>query len=277
MKRGKQDILFYGFCYFFLCLFGVLMVYPFIWMLLSTFKESWELYIFPPTLFPKKFTLANYREVLNTVPFSRYYLNSLFVTTCTVISTLFTSSLAGFAFAKYKFRGKRLIFKTLLSGMMIPYPVTIIPLYIMVFSLGLVDTYFALIVTGVAGIFGTFLMRQFILGIPDDLLDAARIDGCSEFGIYWRIILPSLKQPLSALAIFSFMSTWNAFLWPLLVVNRDELRTVQLGIQYFTQQYGSLVHLQLAAAAMGILPILVLYLILQRHFIQGITLTGLKE
>lgn len=246
-------------------------------MLLSTFKESWELYIFPPTLFPKKFTLANYREVLNTVPFSRYYLNSLFVTTCTVISTLFTSSLAGFAFAKYKFRGKRLIFKTLLSGMMIPYPVTIIPLYIMVFSLGLVDTYFALIVTGVAGIFGTFLMRQFILGIPDDLLDAARIDGCSEFGIYWRIILPSLKQPLSALAIFSFMSTWNAFLWPLLVVNRDELRTVQLGIQYFTQQYGSLVHLQLAAAAMGILPILVLYLILQRHFIQGITLTGLKE
>jgi len=277
VKRRKQDMLFYGLCYFFLCLFGVLMVYPFIWMLLSTFKEPWELYIFPPTLFPKKFTLGNYREVLNTVPFFRYYLNSLFVTTCSVISTLFTSSLAGFAFAKYKFRGKQLIFKTLLSGMMIPFPVTIIPLYIMVFSLGLVDTYFALIVTGVASIFGTFLMRQFILGIPDDLLDAARIDGCSEFGIYWRIILPSLKQPLSALAIFSFMSTWNAFLWPLLVVNRDELRTVQLGIQYFTQQYGSLIHLQLAAAAMGILPILMLYLILQRHFIQGITLTGLKE
>lgn len=146
----------------------------------------------------------------------------------------------------------------------------------MVYDLGLVDSYFALIMTGSVSIFGTFLMRQFIVNIPDDLLDAARIDGSSEFGTYVRIILPNLRAPLSALAVFSFMSTWNAFLWPLLVVNDDSHRTVQLGVQFFTQRYGDLIHLQITAAAMAIIPIIVLYLFLQRQFIQGITMTGLK-
>jgi multiple sugar transport system permease protein len=231
---------------------------------------------FPPKFLPDRFTLKNYAEVFSSVPFLRYYLNSILITTVAVTLTLLTSSLAGFAFAKYRFRGRTSIFKTLLGAMMIPFPVTIIPLYIMIYNLGLVDTYLALIITGSVSIFGVFLMRQFIVTIPDDLIDAARIDGCSEFQIFRIIVIPNIRAPLSALAIFSFMATWNAFLWPLLVVNNDEHRTVQLGVQYFTQRYGDLMHLQITAAAMAVIPIVVLYLILQKQFIEGITMTGLK-
>ena len=275
-SRRTSKIFLYTLAYTLLIIFAFIMLMPFVWMLLSTFKDQRELFEFPPKFLPKKFTVINYIEVFKTVPFVRYYLNSLLVTFTSVVLNLFSSSLAGFAFAKYRFKGREIIFKVILGAMMIPFPVTIIPLYIMVYNLGLVDSYFALIMTGSVSIFGTFLMRQFIVNIPDDLLDAARIDGSSEFGTYVRIILPNLRAPLSALAVFSFMSTWNAFLWPLLVVNDDSHRTVQLGVQFFTQRYGDLIHLQITAAAMAIIPIIVLYLFLQRQFIQGITMTGLK-
>jgi multiple sugar transport system permease protein len=275
-SRRTSKVVLYTLAYSLLIIFAFIMLMPFVWMLLSTFKDQRELFEFPPKFLPKRFSLNNYIEVFKTVPFVRYYLNSLLVTFTSVVLNLFSSSLAGFAFAKYRFRGREIIFKVILGAMMIPFPVTIIPLYIMVYDLGLVDSYFALIMTGSVSIFGTFLMRQFIVNIPDDLLDAARIDGSSEFGTYVRIILPNLRAPLSALAVFSFMSTWNAFLWPLLVVNDDSHRTVQLGVQFFTQRYGDLIHLQITAAAMAIIPIIVLYLFLQRQFIQGITMTGLK-
>ncbi len=275
-SRRTSKVVLYTLAYALLIIFAFIMLMPFVWMLLSTFKDQRELFEFPPKFLPKKLTLNNYIEVFKTVPFVRYYLNSLLVTFSSVVLNLFSSSLAGYAFAKYRLKGREIIFKVILGAMMIPFPVTIIPLYIMVYDLGLVDSYFALIITGSVSIFGTFLMRQFIVNIPDDLLDAARIDGSSEFGTYVRIILPNLKAPLSALAVFSFMSTWNAFLWPLLVVNDDSHRTVQLGVQFFTQRYGDLIHLQITAAAMAIIPIIVLYLFLQRQFIQGITMTGLK-
>jgi multiple sugar transport system permease protein len=275
-SRRTSKVVLYTLAYALLIIFAFIMLMPFVWMLLSTFKDQRELFEFPPKFLPKKLTLNNYIEVFKTVPFVRYYLNSLLVTFSSVVLNLFSSSLAGYAFAKYRFKGREIIFKVILGAMMIPFPVTIIPLYIMVYDLGLVDSYFALIITASVSIFGTFLMRQFIVNIPDDLLDAARIDGSSEFGTYVRIILPNLKAPLSALAVFSFMSTWNAFLWPLLVVNDDRHRTVQLGVQFFTQRYGDLIHLQITAAAMAIIPIIVLYLFLQRQFIQGITMTGLK-
>jgi len=275
-SKRKSDLILYSISYTLLIAFSIIMIMPFVWMILSTFKDQSELMRFPPKFLPDKFTLKNYVEVFSSVPFLRYYLNSILITTVAVTLTLLTSSLAGFAFAKYKFRGRNVIFKTLLGAMMIPFPVTIIPLYIMIYNLGLVDTYLALIVTGSVSIFGVFLMRQFIVTIPDDLIDAARIDGCSEFQIYRIIVIPNIRAPLSALAIFSFMSTWNAFLWPLLVVNNDQHRTVQLGVQYFTQRYGDLMHLQITAAAMAVIPIVVVYLLLQKQFIEGITMTGLK-
>jgi len=275
-SKRKTNIIVYSISYTLLIAFSIIMIMPFVWMILSTFKDQSELMRFPPKFLPDKFSLKNYVEVFSSVPFLRYYLNSILITTVAVTLTLLTSSLAGFAFAKYKFRGRNVIFKTLLGAMMIPFPVTIIPLYIMIYNLGLVDTYLALIVTGSVSIFGIFLMRQFIVTIPDDLIDAARIDGCSEFQIFRIIVIPNIRAPLSALAIFSFMGTWNAFLWPLLVVNNDEHRTVQLGVQYFTQRYGDLMHLQITAAAMAVIPIVVLYLLLQKQFIEGITMTGLK-
>lgn len=275
-SKRKTNIIVYSISYTLLIAFSIIMIMPFVWMILSTFKDQSELMRFPPKFLPDRFTLKNYAEVFSSVPFLRYYLNSILITTVAVTLTLLTSSLAGFAFAKYKFKGRNSIFKTLLGAMMIPFPVTIIPLYIMIYNLGLVDTYLALIVTGSVSIFGIFLMRQFIVTIPDDLIDAARIDGCSEFQIFRIIVIPNIRAPLSALAIFSFMATWNAFLWPLLVVNNDEHRTVQLGVQYFTQRYGDLMHLQITAAAMAVIPIVVLYLILQKQFIEGITMTGLK-
>jgi len=276
LSKKVKDRIFYTICYTVLIIFAAGMIVPFVWMALSTFKPQNELMVFPPKFLPENPTLDNYKQVLTTIPFGKFYLNSIFVTTVSVLLVLFTSSLAGFAFAKYEFKGKNIIFKTLLSAMMIPFPVTIIPLYIMIYSLGLVDSYFALIVTGSVSIFGTFLMRQFIIGIPSDLIDAARIDGCSDWMIYVKIILPNIKPVLSALAIFSFMRVWNAFLWPLLVVNDNRHRTVQLGIQYFTQQYGDLIHLQITAAAMAVIPIIILYLFLQKQFIKGITMTGIK-
>jgi len=275
-SKRKTNIIVYSISYTLLIAFSIIMIMPFVWMILSTFKDQSELMRFPPKFLPDKFSLKNYVEVFSSVPFLRYYLNSILITTVAVTLTLLTSSLAGFAFAKYKFRGRNVIFKTLLGAMMIPFPVTIIPLYIMIYNLGLVDTYLALIVTGSVSIFGIFLMRQFIVTIPDDLIDAARIDRCSEFQIFRIIVIPNIRAPLSALAIFSFMGTWNAFLWPLLVVNNDEHRTVQLGVQYFTQRYGDLMHLQITAAAMAVIPIVVLYLLLQKQFIEGITMTGLK-
>ncbi len=275
-SKRKTDLIVHSISYTLLIAFSIIMIMPFVWMILSTFKDQSELMRFPPKFLPDKFSLKNYVEVFSSVPFLRYYLNSILITTVAVTLTLLTSSLAGFAFAKYKFKGRNTIFKTLLGAMMIPFPVTIIPLYIMIYNLGLVDTYLALIVTGSVSIFGIFLMRQFIVTIPDDLIDAARIDGCSEFQIFRIIVIPNIRAPLSALAIFSFMATWNAFLWPLLVVNNDEHRTVQLGVQYFTQRYGDLMHLQITAAAMAVIPIVVLYLLLQKQFIEGITMTGLK-
>jgi len=275
-SKRKTDLIVHSISYTLLIAFSIIMIMPFVWMILSTFKDQSELMRFPPKFLPDKFSLKNYVEVFSSVPFLRYYLNSILITTVAVTLTLLTSSLAGFAFAKYKFKGRNTIFKTLLGAMMIPFPVTIIPLYIMIYNLGLVDTYLALIVTGSVSIFGIFLMRQFIVTIPDDLIDAARIDGCSEFQIFRIIVIPNIRAPLSALAIFSFMGTWNAFLWPLLVVNNDEHRTVQLGVQYFTQRYGDLMHLQITAAAMAVIPIVVLYLLLQKQFIEGITMTGLK-
>ena len=276
-SKKVNDAVFYTFCYVILIVFAIIFLFPFIWMVLSTFKTQNELMAFPPRLLPKSFSFSNYKEIFDTVPFGKFYINSLIVTTCAVFLQLLTSSMAGFAFAKYDFRGKNGIFKTLVSAMMIPFPVTIIPLYIMVYSLGLVDTYAAMIVSGCVSIFGTFLMRQFIMGIPNDLLEAARIDGCGEWMIYTKIILPNIKPVLSALGIFGFMSSWNAFLWPLLVVNDNRHRTVQLGVQFFSQQYGDLVHLKITAAAMAVIPIVIIYLILQKQFIQGITMTGMKE
>ena len=185
--------------------------------------------------------------------------------------------MAGFGFAKYKFKGDKILFWMILATMMVPYPVTIVPLYVMAHQVGLVNTYTGLIVVGLSSAFGIFLMRQFILSLPDSLLDAARIDGCTEFRIFFSLILPLTKPALATLTLFTFTSHWNSYIWPLMIINSDHLRTLSIAIPLFNGQYEQYPNLVYAASLMSLLPILLLFIFTQRFFVEGITVSGLKE
>jgi multiple sugar transport system permease protein len=260
-------------------IFGTLVtLVPFIWVLLTSLKPASEIIRIPPTFFPETWTLDSYRTIFTdpNVPLARFYLNSLFVAVFRVFITIFTSTLAGFIFAKYRFWGKDLIFGFILVQLMIPFQVVMIPAYLILVKLGLVDTLWGLVIPSMVDAFGIFLMRQFIEGIPNELMDAARIDGSSEFGIYWRIILPQMGSAIAALGIFTFMGTWNDYLWPLIVITTHEKRTLPLLLTWYNSQHGTRYDLTMAASILVLLPILVVYAIFQRRFVRGITMTGFK-
>ncbi len=251
---------------------------PFLWMLSASFKSSTEIVRLPPTLFPEHFTLKSYQTIFTdrAVPLARFYLNSITVTFSIGIMVLFTSSLAGFVFAKYQFFGKNVFFTLILATMMIPFQVVMIPLYLVLVNLGLVDNLLGLIVPAATSAFGIFLMRQFIESIPNELIDAARIDGASEFGIYGQIVLPQMGAALATLGIFTFMATWNDYLWPLIVITTTEKRTLPIMLTWYNSQHGARQDLTMAASVLVILPILVVYFIFQRWIVRGIALTGFK-
>ena len=223
-----------------------------------------------------KFT-SNYRNLWKTVPYGRYFVNSVFIATASTLLTLFFCSLGGYAFAKYRFRGQKILFGILLASMMVPFQVLLVPLFGLMYDIGWLNSYKAIIIPFSVGAFGVFLMRQFIVTIPSELLDAARIDGCSEFGIYYRIILPIIKPALGALTIYSFLGSWNGYLWPLIIL-RDEVKyTLPIGLAnlvgIYRQDYGML----MAGTLLSLMPIVILFLAMQREFVQGITLGGVKE
>jgi multiple sugar transport system permease protein len=260
-------------------IFGTLVtLVPFIWVLLTSLKPASEIIRMPPTFFPETWTLDSYRTIFTdpNVPLARFYMNSLFVAVFRVFITIFTSTLAGFIFAKYRFWGKDIIFGFILVQLMIPFQVVMIPAYLILVKLGLVDSLWGLIIPSMVDAFGIFLMRQFIEGIPNELMDAARIDGSSEFGIYWRIILPQMSSAIAALGIFTFMGTWNDYLWPLIVITTHEKRTLPLLLTWYNSQHGTRYDLTMAASILVLLPILVVYAIFQRRFVRGITMTGFK-
>jgi multiple sugar transport system permease protein len=251
---------------------------PFLWMLGTSFKTASEIVRMPPTLIPEKFTLSSYNTIFNDprVPLARFYLNSVIVTFSIVGMVLFTSSLAGFVFAKYTFFGKNLWFTLILATMMIPFQVIMIPLYLVLVKLGITDSLLGLIVPGATSAFGIFLMRQFVESIPGELIDAARIDGASEFGIYTNIILPQMGAALATLGIFQFMGTWNDYLWPLIVITTTEKRTLPIMLTWYNSQHGSRYDLTMAASVLVILPIVIIYFFFQRWIVRGIALTGFK-
>jgi multiple sugar transport system permease protein len=251
---------------------------PFLWMLSTSFKSSTEIVKLPPTLIPEKFTLQSYQTIFTDprVPLARFYLNSIIVSISVVLMVLFTSSLAGYVFAKYQFFGKNYIFTMLLASMMIPFQVMMIPLYLILVRLHIVDSLMGLIVPGATSAFGIFLMRQFIESIPSELIDAARIDGASEFGIYSRIVLPQMSAALATLGIFQFMGTWNDYLWPLIVITTTEKRTLPIMLTWYSSAHGARFDLTMAASVLVILPIVVVYFIFQRWIVRGIALTGFK-
>ncbi len=220
---------------------------------------------------------SNYRNLWNAVPYNRYFINSVFIATASTLLTLFFCSLAGYGFAKYQFRGKTVLFSILLASMMVPFQVLLVPLFGLMYDIGWLNSYKAIIIPFAVGAFGVFLMRQFIVTIPSELLDAARIDGCSEFGIYYRIVLPIIKPALGALTIYSFLSSWNGYLWPLIILRDEAKYTLPIGLAnlvgIYRQEYGML----MAGTLLSLLPIVILFLAMQREFVQGITLGSVKE
>jgi multiple sugar transport system permease protein len=257
---------------------AVLMLMPFEWMVVASLMSAQEIMVRPLVWFPAAPQFGNYAHLMDAIPLARMYFNSLVVTAATTVGILLSSSSAGYGFAKFQFPGRDLLFVMVLATLMIPFFVIMIPVFYLVSQLGWVDTYQGLVVPNIVTAFGIFLMRQYMVSLPDELLDAARIDGASEFSIYWRIVLPLVGPALGALAILAFVYHWNAFLWPLIVVRSGDLATIPLGLKSL-REYASqpeVINLQLAGATAAVIPVLAVFAIFQRWFVQGIALTGLK-
>lgn len=250
---------------------------PFIWMILTSLKDMKDIFVFPPKWLPTEFHFDNYEKVFEAAPFGRYYANSLFVAIAVTIGQLITCSMAAFAFARLRFRGRNILFFIFLGTMMIPYNVTMIPSFMVLYWLGWIDSYQALIVPGLASAFGVFLLRQFFMTIPKELEEAAYIDGATKFGVLRKIIIPLSKPALAALAVFTFMGVFNDFIWALIVINSEDMRTVQLGLSVFRSRYLTQWDLLMAGSVTAVIPILIVFFFAQRYFIQGIALSGLKE
>ena len=262
--------------YILLTIGAVVSFVPFFWMITSAFKLPQEVVAFPPVWFPSKPTMDNIIRIWDKLAFARYFANSMVLAVIPTVIILLTSTLVGYVLAKYSFRGRDAFFLAILATMMIPYPVTLIPSYQMMGWFHWLDTYWALIVPGMFSSFGVFLVRQFMHSIPDDLLDAGRIDGASEYRIFFQLVLPLSVPVISALGIFHFMWNWDSFLWPLLVLNTQSKYTLPLALATFTTQYITDYASTMAGAAISIAPVLVVFLLLQRYFVAGVAMTGLK-
>jgi multiple sugar transport system permease protein len=254
---------------------ALLMIFPFLWMVSTSLKNQVDVLTFPPAWIPDPVVWRNYVEVTRLIPFGRFLLNTAFVAVVVTVLELITSSLAGYAFARLRFPGRDKLFLLYLGTLMIPGQVTIIPNFLLMSWLGWVDTYLALIVPAAFTAFGTFLLRQFFLSIPPELEQAARIDGCSFFGIYRHIIIPLSGPALATLAVFAFMTQWNAFLWPLIVTNRETMRTLTVGLRYFGDEQAAYINYLMAGTVMSLIPILIVFVVLQRYFVRGIAMTGM--
>lgn len=262
--------------YALLILSSLWMLLPFLWMLSSSLKTSVTVFEFPIRWIPAEPRWSNYVEIWRKIDFGLYYFNTIKLTVIITLAQLFTCSLAAYAFAKIDFPERNVLFLGYIATMIVPFQVVMIPQFILMRHLGLVNTHASLILLQAFSPFGVFLMRQYYLNIPNDLLEAARIDGLSEFGIYWRIMLPLSKPALSTLAILTFVFVWNDFLGPLIYLHSARLRTIQLGIRMFISQYSADYALIMAASVCSLIPVVIIFLLAQRYFVEGISFSGLK-
>jgi multiple sugar transport system permease protein len=255
----------------------ILMIGPFVWMALGSFKTTGELRQLPPTIIPEDPTTANYRELFDRLDFPRYFFNSTLVAVCVTAGNLLFCSMLGYALAKLEFAGKRVVFVLVLATLMVPSIVTFMPLFVLISNMGLANTHAGLILPFVVGALGVFLMRQFIASLPDELLDAARVDGAGEYTIFFKIVLPLCGPALATLAILTFLGSWNAFLWPLVVASTEDMYTLPVAVALFSiGQQETNVALQMAGAVVVVLPVVVLFFAMQRFITQGIATTGIK-
>lgn len=273
-KRKWVKILPRVFTILILAILAISTILPYMVMVSSSLMAQFEIYSFPPKLFPSTPRFQNYVEMWKSQPWGRYIFNTVFVAVTVVLGQLVIVSMGGYALSRLHFPGRDLIFKIFIGFMMLPGVVTLIPGFIILRSLGWIDTYMALIVPSLGNIWGMFLMRQYMLTLPNSLEDAARIDGASEFTVFWRIVLPLCKPVLATVATFTFLGTWKSFLWPLIVTRSKEMRMIEVGIAMFSTQYTIDYPIQLAAATLSSIPLIVIYFLAQKWLLQGIKLSS---
>ncbi len=262
--------------YAILLFFTVVALVPFVWMISSSLKTSADVFSIPMKWIPETFHWENYLAIWQRVPLLTYFKNTALVAIIVTLMQILTSSFAAYAFAKMTFRGRDLLFMLYIGTIAVPWQVYMVPQFIMMRSIGLYDTIWALVVLQSFSAFGVFLMRQFYLGIPNELSEAARIDGLSEYGIWGRIVLPLAKPAIATLAIFTFVNTWNDYMGPMIYLTTDLNKTIQVGLRRFIQAFSADYHLIMAASLCSLLPVTIVFLFLQRYFIEGIATTGLK-
>jgi multiple sugar transport system permease protein len=259
-----------------LILICALFVLPFLYMFLASFKPSLEIIRMPPSFFPKKFTLINYQTILERLRFWRYIINSIIVSGSITVIAVLSSSLAGFVFTKFKFPAKEAIFVLFLAGLMIPFAIIVMPMFLFVSATGMQNTYFGLVLPLCVSPFGIFLMRQFMEGIPNEMVEAARIDGANNLWIYSRVIVPLAMAGMGAVAVFTFLWSWNQLWWPLMVVSKEAMRTLPLGVAALTFQIAKRYDMIVTGASLAVFPVMVVFIFAQRTLLKGMMLTGLK-
>ncbi|MFC7786821.1 MULTISPECIES: carbohydrate ABC transporter permease [unclassified Rossellomorea] len=277
MQKSIQFIRSKSFLIHFILIMGsIVMLFPFVWMILTSLKTYAESIQVPPVMIPEDFQWKNYEEVFTLLPFFKFMLNTFIITVLRTAGQLFLCSLAAYAFARIVFPGRNLLFVLALSVLMVPGQVFLLPQYMIMVKLGWLNTLQAVVVPGLFSAFGTFLLRQFFMGLPKELEEAARLDGCNHFQIYWRIMLPLAKPGLIALGIFTILWSWNELMWPMIVNSSPDAMTLAVGLSSLQGQYGTNYPILMAGSFLAVLPMLILFIILQKQFIEGIAITGGK-
>lgn len=277
MSQKKSALMRYNYPVFiFLMIFSLAMIFPFVWMILSAFKTNAEVFAYPLVWIPAQFNMDNFEKVFSMVPFGRYYINTIVTSIAQTIIQISMSICAAYAFAKLKFPFKRTIYMLIQSAMFVPMSVLVVPLYQMISKSGLVDTYLGIILPQVLGVFTTMMLISFFQTIPDDLMDAAKIDGCGYFKILWHVIIVNSGTAIATALLYAFLSHWRSYMWPLLVTNKTEMRTVAVGLKYLISEASSAYQVMMAGALMSIIPLLIVYLLCEKHFVRSMTMTGLK-
>lgn len=264
------------FSYSILVIGAVFFLLPFIWMILTSIKPSNEVMLMPPKWFPTKIMFKNYIDAYNAAPFKQYFFNSIIVATCVTVGELLTTILAAYAFSNINFRFKNIIFTVLVATMMVPSEVLLIPKYVILSEFGWINSYKALIIPWSASVFSIFLLRQHFITLPKDLYKAAKMDGCSDLKYLFRIMVPMSKPTIMSIVVLKVIGSWNSYMWPLIVTNTDNMRTLPVALAAFSTEAGTSYNTLMAASIMIIAPIIIVYILLQKYIIQGISNNGIK-
>lgn len=272
MRRAARSLLLHGA----LVLAALLSLAPLLWMVSASLMPAGEATAYPPRFLPQRVTFEHYRALFTRLDVARYVLNSAVLSLLITAVSLVLNSMAGYAFAKFRFAGRDRLFRLLLAALVIPGQITMLPLFLMLREMGLINSYLGVLVPGLASIFGIFLVRQYALSVPDSILDAARIDGAGELRIYWSMFLPSVRPVLVTLALFTFLGTWNDFLWPLIVLTDESLYTLPVALANLLGEHAQDTELMMAGAVMTVLPVVLVFLALQKYYIEGIAAGAVK-